>query len=140
MSFDLVHNGIANLLKTQGLQESEEAVNYTNAPPNTYNLSFILKPLSGELADDVSETCVDRLDDRQEWQIQIAFERSAQTDFVNLGRLHRLKDTLIPIFDKPASWTSFVKILKYTKWAVTEAPNYFILDMRILLRDTYIHS
>ena len=136
MSYDLVKNGIVGLMQGLGYQESDEAVDFKNAPENEAGMTFILKNLKGE----IDETCVDRFYDIQEWQVQIAFAKNAQNDLIIRDAMHRAKDTILITLDEPANWTSFVKIMKYKSWAVVETPNYYILDVRLQVTDQYIYT
>lgn len=135
-NFDTVKNGIVARLNALGYLESSQSVDFKNAPANEYSNRYILKCLSGE---NKEGTIVDRFYDAQEWQIQIAFIRSEQNDVVSLDALHRAKDLILLDLDDPANWTSFVKMLKYKNWAVTETPNYYILDIRLSVLDIYIY-
>ena len=135
-NFDTVYAGIATLLKGQGLDESTQAVDFKNAPVHEYANTFILKCLSGEQVD---ESCVDRMYDNQEWQIQVAFDRNDANDVVALGEVNRKKDTLITLLDNPSSWMSFVRLIKYKSWIITEEPNYYILDIRLSIQDKYTY-
>jgi len=139
MSYDLVKTGIADRLEILGYTESEQSVDFKNAPANEYGNTFILQALSGAMDADNSETIVDRFYDMQNWQVKIAFDKSAQSDVINRDDLHRKKDVILADLDKPANWTSFVRILKYKSWEVTEFPNYFILTINIAIIDQYIY-
>jgi len=135
-NFDTVYLGIADLLKGLSYSESSQAVDFKDAPSTEYGNTFILKCLSGEMG---QETIVDRFYDNQTWQVQIAISKSEQSDVVQLGEVHRKKDTILKTLDKPANWESFVKILKYKIWDVIEEPNYYILDIKLEVLDTYTY-
>jgi hypothetical protein len=136
MSFDLLNNGIKNLLQGLGYSESNEAIDFVNASSNEYGNTFILIPTKGEIADD---SIVNQLDDRQSWRIEIAFNRSAQSDIVNRDIAVRSKDIILTTLDKPANWSSFATIIKYQSWELKEFPNYFILlvNLEVIDRLTY---
>jgi hypothetical protein len=134
MSYDTVKSGIATRLNALGYIESSQAVDFKNAPANEYGLRYIIKCLSGE---NKEKTVVDRFYDAQDWQIQIAFERSAQDDITQLDALHRAKDLLLKDIDKPANWVGVAQLLEYSKWNVAEFPNYFVLDVRLNILDIY---
>jgi hypothetical protein len=136
VSFDIIKTGIATRLNTLGYLESSQAVDFKNASANEYNNRYIIKCLSGE---NKEGTIIDRFYDAQEWQVLIAFERSAQSDIVHLDALHRAKDLFLKDIDKPANWAGVAQILKYNKWAVVEYPNYYILDVRLSILDLYIY-
>jgi len=139
MAYDTVKTGIANLLKGLAYQESEEAFDFTDASSNEYGNTFILNCLSGEMDEQDSETIVDRFYDIQDWQIQIAFDKSANTDIINRDDLHRKKDIILKKLDKPTNWSSFVRVLKYNAWNLQETDNYFLLTINLKIVDTYIY-
>ena len=136
-NFDTVKQGISLLLNGLGYLESMQAVDFKNASAGEYGNRFILKCLSGL---NQNNTIIDRFDDEQEWQILVAFSRSEQNDIVNLDATQRAKDAIIKCLDKPANWTSFVKMLKYNKWSIDETPNYFVLDIKLYILDQYVHG
>ena len=86
-----------------------------------------------------SETIVDRFYDVQEWQAQIVFDKSANSDIINRDDLHRKKDTILKTLDKPANWSAFVRILKYKTWNLQATENYFLLTINLKIVDTYIY-
>ena len=137
MAYETIKSGIATLLKTLGYTESSQAVDFKQASANEYGNRYIIKCLTGENQED---TIVDRFYDKQEWQVLIAFARSENNDITNLDAVHRAKDDLIKLLDKPANWTSFVDVMKYSKWSVMEMPNYYVLDIRLSIIDKYIYS
>ena len=139
MAYDTVKVGIANLLKGLGYQESEEAFDFTDASSNEYGNTFILNCLSGEMDEADSETIVDRFYDIQEWQAQIAFDKSAHSDVINRDDLHRKKDTILKTLDKPANWSAFVRILKYKTWNLQATENYFLLTINLKIVDQYVY-
>lgn len=136
MAFDQIKQGIATRLNALGYSESSQAVDFKQAPASEYGMRYIIKCLSGE---NIEGTLVDRFYDSQEWEILVAFERSAQDDIVQLDALHRAKDLLLKDIDKPANWSGVARILKYEKWSVTEAPNYFVLSVILKIEDIYIY-
>ncbi len=137
MSYDTVKSGIAGRLNAVGYLESSQAVDFKNAAANEYSNRYILKCLSGE---NQNNTIIDRFEDAQIWQIQIAFVRSEQNDIISLDAVHRAKDIIIKDLDKPSNWQSFVKILKYEKLEVLETPNYYVLNIRLYILDEYVHG
>ena len=139
MAYDTVKTGIANLLKGLAYQESDEAFDFTDASSNEYGNTFILNCLSGVMDEEDSETIVDRFYDIQDWQIQIAFDKSANTDVINRDDLHRKKDTILKTLDKPTNWSSFVRVLKYNAWNLQETDNYFLLTINLKIVDQYIY-
>jgi len=139
MAYDTVKTGIANLLKGLAYQESDEAFDFTDASSNEYGNTFILNCLSGVMDEEDSETIVDRFYDIQDWQIQIAFDKSANTDIINRDDLHRKKDIILKKLDKPTNWSSFVRVLKYNAWNLQETDNYFLLTINLKIVDQYIY-
>ena len=137
MSYDLVKAGIAARLNALGYVESSQAIDFKDAPANEYSYRYILKCVTGE---NKENTIIDRFDDEQDWNIQVAFSRSENNDIVQYDALHRAKDLIIKDLDKPANWVSFVKMLKYEKWEVIETPNYFVISIRLKILDQYIHG
>lgn len=137
MSYDIVKAGIAGRLNALGYEESSNVVDFNNAPATEYGNRYILKALTGE---NLNDQIRDRFDDKQEWQILIAFDRSEFSDVISLDASHRAKDTIIKDLDKPANWEAFVKLLKYETWAIIETPNYFVLDIRLNILDEFIHG
>ena len=132
-----VKAGIVTRLNALGYSESSDITDFKNAPANEYGNTYILKCLSGE---NQNNTIIDRFDDEQEWQIQIAFIRSEQSEVVQYDSMQIAKDAIIKDIDKPANWEGTVKIQKYSKWSVIETPSYFILDIRLSIMDEYIHG
>lgn len=136
-NYDTVRDGIVGRLHALGYVESAQSIDFKNAPVSEYSCNFILKCLSGE---NLNDQIIDRFDDKQEWQIQIAFTRSGQNDKEQYNATQRAKDAIIKDLDKPANWQSFVKILKYKRWEILEFNNYFVLDIRLDVLDEYNHG
>lgn len=135
-NFLTVYDGIAGRLYGLGFTESTQATDFKHAGAGEYDTRFILKCLSGENKEDALN---DRFYDGQEWQIQIAFSRSEQSDIEKLKELHLAKDKLLKDLDKPANWSSFVAVLKYKTWEVIELADYYILDIRLSIIDYYTY-
>ncbi len=139
MSFDTVKNGIAGLLKGLGYAESQEAWDFENVSSNEYGNTFILNCLSGEMDDAISRTLIDRFYDVQEWQIQIAFAKSAQNEVINRDNLHRKKDAILPVLDNPSNWRGYCQMLEYKSWNIQETENYFLLTIKLKVVDKYTY-
>jgi hypothetical protein len=135
-NYETVKAGIAGLLGGLGYSESSQAVDFTHASSREYENRYILKNLSGENQED---TIVDRFYDLQEWQVQIAFGKSAANDVIQYDAVHRAKDALLKVLDKPSNWTSFVAIMKYKSWEIVETDNYYVLDLRLSITDIYTY-
>lgn len=138
MTFDSVKNGIVDILKAQGYQESE-AADFVNAPAVEYGSTFIVRAISGDMDNQGSETLSDRFYDFQTWQIQIAFEKSEQSDIINRDDVHRKKDTLIKELDDPANWRTYVRMQKYKSWRVEELKSYYLLTIEVKILDQYTY-
>jgi hypothetical protein len=139
MGFDAVKNGIAGILKANALIESEEIVDFVNASTSEYGNTFILQCSKGEMEEPDSETLCNKLYDIQQWTVQVAFEKSAQSDLANYDAVHRQKDILIRELDDPANWSSYVRIQKYKSWNVQEFKSYFVLTIELKIIDTYTY-
>jgi hypothetical protein len=98
--------------------------------------SYILKPVSGTMDRETSETLVDRFHDNQEWQIQVAQAKSAHTDVINLDNLSRKRDEILKKIDKPSNWSTFVRLLRYSDWTIEEEQSYILLTITIEIIDT----
>jgi hypothetical protein len=140
MSYDTIKDGISGIVAGQGFSPSQEVSNFKNVASNEYGRTFILKPLSGNLNEGDDEKIIDRFYDTQTWEIQIAFDRNSNNDIVNLDAVHRAKDALISALDKPSNWTSYVAIQKYQSWEVEETDNYYVLRIKVTIKDLYIYS
>ena len=135
--YDTIKNGIATRLNGLGYKESKVPFDFENASSREYDKSFILNCMSGVLDEENSETIIDRIYDFQTWDIQIAFNKSAQNDIINRDQMHRKKDAIIKDLDNPSNWSSFARILKYKSWEVTERDNYYLLTMGIEVQVKY---
>lgn len=133
-NFETVKAGIITLLKNKGYRASSQLIDFENASANEYGNTFILKCLTGE---NQENTIIDRFDDLQEWQVLIAFDRSEHSDIIQYDKVHREKDAIIKYLDNPTNWTSFVKVLKYSRWEIVETSNYYVLDIRLSIIDIY---
>jgi hypothetical protein len=138
MSFLTIKEGIANLLKVLGYQESEQATSFDSASSNEEGNTFILKCISGEQLP-VSENLDDRLYDSQVWQILFAFGKSSQSDKINLDEIHAAKDGILAKMDDPDSWRSFVRFLKYKSWTLEDKPSYYLLTVNLTVTDVFTY-
>lgn len=138
MTYDTLRNGIVGRLTALGLAESNEVFNFKDASSSEYGNTFILRSLSGKLneeSDDINR----RFDDAQDWEIQVAFERSSQNDLVQRDIANRKREEIIKDLDNPTNTMSFVKTLRYSDWSIEELDNYFLLkiNLRVVDRLTY---
>lgn len=136
-NYDTVKALIKTRMNALGYMESSQVFDFENASANEYGNRYILNCLSGE---NIENTIVDRFEDQQEWQILVAFKRTEHNDIIQLGAVHRAKDAIIKDLDKPANWEGSVKICKYDSWELIENPSYFIIDIKLLIVDEYIHG
>lgn len=134
MSYDTVRDGIALIIKGLGYAESTELDDFEDASVHEYGNTFILRRLSGEMAEgpDGSENLADRFYDNQAWEVQIGFDKT-KADYDDMQR--RCDDILSDI-DDPSNWSSFVRILKYARWEIRELESYFVLVIELKVIDT----
>ena len=137
MSFDSVKNMIVGILNGLGYAESDSG-SFVNASSLELGNTFIITTDKGE-ATDGTATISDRFYDFQTWRIQIAFEKSEQSDNINQDNVHRKKDIIIKALDKPANWENYVRIQKYKSWNVAEEKSYYILNIELRIIDEYIY-
>lgn len=138
MSYLTIKNGIIGIMNALSYQESNESWDMTNASSAEYANTFILKALSGEATDD-SEQLADRFYDKQEWEIQLAFDQSSNSEGSNIDIANIKKDTILAKLDDPASWVSFARMMKYKSWKLEETPNYFLLTITLTVIDVYTY-
>jgi AAA+ ATPase superfamily predicted ATPase len=136
MGYDTIKSGIATRLNTLGYTESSQAIDFKNAPANEYGNRYIIKPISGEQR---IENIVDRFDDAQVWIIEVAFERSENSDVIQLDALHRAKDLILADLDDPANWSGIAKLMRYKSWEMTDTPNYYVLSISLEVLCEYIY-
>jgi hypothetical protein len=140
MGFTTVYNGIRDILQGQELAEANHIYSYEDAAENEFSNTFILKPMSGSIDDDMSNEIINKFHDTQVWQIQIGFNKEESADVSNRLLMHTKKDAILAKIDNPTNWSSFVRMLKYTAWEVVETENYVILQIELLILDTIIHT
>lgn len=140
MTYDTVKNGITNLLKGLGYQESNTTFDFEDAPTSEYENTFIILASSGKLEEVSAETLVDRIYDEQEWEIRIAFQKSSQNETINLDQIHRKREEIINELDNSSNWKSFVRILKYKSWEIEDKESYIVMVLKLTIIDTLIFS
>jgi hypothetical protein len=136
MSYQTVKDGVAGILRGLRYSESAQTKDFTGAPTSEYSNTFILNCLSGKQTGANHNT---GFYDTQSWTVQVAFERSANSDTINLEDVHRAKDTILPALDDADNWRGFVKLLKYSEWTLVENPNFFLLTITFIVVDSYTH-
>ena len=140
MSFNTVYKGIRDILEGLKLAEAKHIYSYEDAAENEFGYTFILKPISGTIDDDMSPEIINKFHDTQVWQIQVGFNREESADVGNRLLMHIKKDDILAKIDNPTNWTSFVRMIKYTSWEVLELDNYVVLEINLEILDTITHT
>ena len=137
MSYKTVKDGIVARLLGLGLAESAEIFDFSDASSQEYGNTFILKAVEGELDEDTDDINT-KFDDAQDWEIHIAFPRSAHNDAVERDQAHEKREDIIQDLDNTTN-TTFVKSLRYSNWLIEEFDNYFLvkITIRVVDRLTY---
>jgi hypothetical protein len=138
MSFQTIKDGIRSILRGLAYQESEQAFNFDNASSAEYRNTFILTCESGEF-DPESDSIPGRVYDNQIWEIQIAFEKSSQSDIINLEEIHRAKDALIAALDNTANWLSYARVQRYKSWNLEAKESFYLLTIILGVTDIYTY-
>ena len=134
MSYDLVLNGIANLLNGLGYSQASASGDFENATTQEYENTFILTCEEGQ-ADDVDEQQSNFLYDNQKWTVQIAFGKSSQSELIQRDQLNRKKDELLTTLDDSDNWRSFCTLLRYRAWSIEELDSYYVLKIELKVKD-----
>lgn len=137
MSYDLVKNGIVDILQAQGYQESQYS-NIEECPSQELDKTFIISAVSGENNERSSET-LSLLYDNQKWVVVIGFEQSSQSQNIVGDTVNRARDILIKEFDDPANWQSYVRIQKYLNWKIEDKKSYITLTIELKIVDTIVY-
>ena len=140
MSYDTVKNGITDLIKSLGYQESNTGFDFEDASSSEYENTFIIIARSGKLEEVKDETLMDRIYDEQDWEIQIAMPRAGNNEVINQDQLNRKREALINKLDNSNNWKTFVRLLKYRDWEIVERDSYILLILRLKIIDTLIFS
>lgn len=140
MSFNTVYKGIRDILEGLELAEAKHAYSYEDAAENEFGNTFILKPISGSIDDDMSEEIINKFHDTQIWQIQVGFNKEESANVGNRLLMHIKKDSILAKIDNPTNWTSFVRMIKYTSWEIVELDNYVVLQIDLMILDTITHT
>jgi hypothetical protein len=138
MSYDLINNGISNLMQSLGLQSSKYAT-LDGVPSSEFGNVFLIAAKSGLNNEKSSETLSDRVYDVQTWEIQIPFQRSNENQQINYDEINRKRDLIIKTLDNPANWESYVRTQKFIDWNVEEKKSYYLLTIRLKIVDTVIY-
>lgn len=141
MSYDIVNDGLSNLIKKIGYA-STRYPSFDNVPSDEIPTVFIIGRISGENNESASETISSLIYDVQLWEVQFALQKSNADQGVNYDQLNRLVDLLIKTIDNPANWESFpVRSLKYLNWNIADDPkkSYWVLTMQFRVEDTIVY-
>jgi len=140
MGFTTVYNGIRDILQGLKLAEAKKVYDYEGAAENEFGHTFILKPVSGQIDDDMSKEMINKFHDSQIWQLQIGFNREEAADPSNRLLMHTKKDAILAKIDKPSNWEPFVRMLIYNSWEVVEFEHYVVLQIELQILDTITHT
>lgn len=134
MSYQTNADDIRLRLKGLGYAESSEVDNFDDAGKSEYGNTFILKLITGELlgADD---TLLNRYRDAQNWEIQIAFDRSKHSDITNLDILQRSREDIIKDLDNTSNYGTGVFKRRYNNFSLTVNENYYVLTINLEVTD-----
>jgi hypothetical protein len=139
MSYATVYTGIVGILNSLGYSEASVIDSYSNASVQEYADTFILQCLDGEADNVNSQTLADRVYDVQTWKVLVAFEKSSQSENINMGEIHAKKDLIIAAMDDPTQWQGFVRQIKYKSWALQMLESYFVVAVTIKVTDVYTY-
>lgn len=138
MSFDTIKNYARNRLEGLGYFESKSAFNFTDAPSTEYDKAFILMPVSGTVDPDGANLNIS-IFDRQEWHVMIAFAKSTHNDVIKRDDMLRSVEAVIKDLDNPSNYSATVEFIRYVSWEIAETPNYFLLTIKLEIRDQYTY-
>lgn len=138
MSYDLINNGISNLMNKIGFQESIYA-SIDNVPSSEYGNTFLIARLSGQNESGISETISSLIYDEQIWEVQIAYQKSSENQSINFDIINRNVDLMIKTLDAPANWESYARVQKYLNWKIEEKKSYYLLTMQLKVEDTIVY-
>lgn len=134
MSFQANKDDLVTRLGGLGFTESQQIVDFENAPSSEYGNTYIIRIPETELLS-ADETLSDRIRDDQLWEIQIAFDRSAFNEAINRDDLHRTRERIVKDLDDPANWGTGVFKRRYQSSTVNETDNYFVLTINLQITD-----
>lgn len=138
MSYDLIRNGLSDLMQGLGLQVSRYAT-LEGVPSSEYGNVFLLATKSGLNNEGTSETLSDRVYDIQTWEIQIPFQKSNENQQANYDEINRKRDLIVKTVDKPGNWESYVRVQKFIDWEIEDRKSFFLLTIRLKIVDTIIY-
>ena len=137
MSYATIKKTIGDLLETLELAPASRIITFEDVSPNEYANTYILTAFEGEVDEERQGDLGDRLYDIEEWKIQIAFPRGTYSEKTELDKLHYKREDIIQKLDKPASWSSSLRMLRYKNWEPIQVlPDYFVLIINMQVIDT----
>lgn len=139
MSYKTIKDGIVGNLNALGYLEASQQFSFDGASAAEYGNTYILRPVSGQNEEGITETMSDRFNDVQEWDVMIAIKKSANSDPINLDDLHTRRDALVNRLDKPTNWSSYVRLQKYLSWSVEDANGYYFLTIKLKIVDQIVY-
>ena len=136
MSYDLIKAGMKGIIEVLGLAPANQVINFEIASPNTFGKTYTMFPEDGDMGGEEKESLHDRVYDKQDWIIQIAYNRGTHSSIIDLDELHRKREEVINAVDDPANWTSFTRMLNVVEWDVETLEHYFVLNIKVEITDT----
>lgn len=138
MSFDTIKTYVKNRLEGLGYFESKSAFNFIDAPVTEYNKAFIVMPTKGAVDPDGANLNIS-IFDRQEWSVLIAFSKSTHSDIIKRDDMLRSVEAIIKDLDNPSNYSATVQFMRYTSWEISETKDYFLLTIKLEIRDQYTY-
>jgi len=139
MSYYGIKDQLTTRLGVLGYTESKEAFDFGDASNKEYGNTFILNPISGSMDGEFEgENLVNRFYDSQTWQIQIAFEKSAQNQTQQRDVMNDKIADILSDLDNPTNWqdvTNGAVTQRYQAWEITDQGNYFLLSINLNILD-----
>ena len=134
MTYLTVKNGIAAIIKKLGYKESEQVFDFDSQGENEYGNKFILH-CNGASNSTEDEGIVGKYDDEQEWELLIAYKKSARGLQKTYDDMHKKRELLIRDLDDWANTQSFIIKLRYESFEVDDLDNYFVLRIKLIAID-----
>jgi hypothetical protein len=138
MSFDTIKAGLVARLNGLGYQESQ-FLDMEASPSSERGNTFIIRPVSGQNDEDTSETLSSLVYDIEKWIIEIAFDKSSESQLANSDEVQRKREAIIKDLDNPANWGSYARIQKFKTWDVQDKASYFLLTVELKIIDTVFY-
>ena len=136
MSFDIIKNYVKNRVEGLGYIESKMPFDFENASAREYDNHFILMPSEGSIDPDGANLNISVFDS-QVWELYIAFSKSTLNDILKRDDMFRSIEAIIVDMDNPANYSGTVDLIRYDSWVVEEQENYFLLNIKFIIRTQY---